>query len=166
MNPTLTTVLAIWGAVLSTVVFLWDIRKWMRNNPKIVAKIEFHEPITEDGEGWISYEIRNRGGRPTTIEELMLVKYQPGIWGWLRFYEFSENVWVRHKDTVKLPVVLQPGEVWKGHSPVTAGPDGMFEDRDRQALILAGQLYFKIRCAHSDRLISGRVIPERPNLRL
>jgi|ERR1051326_5249179 hypothetical protein len=119
MNPTLTTILAVWGATISTFVFLWDIRKWQRNKPQIVAKIQFHEGFSEDEGGWGSYEIRNRGGRATTIEELMLVKYQDGIWGWFRFYEQSENVWVKHPETVKLPVMVQPGEVWKGHSPGT-----------------------------------------------
>jgi hypothetical protein len=166
MNPILTTILAIWGALLSTVVFLWDIRKWLYNKPRIATRVEFHKAMEEDGEGWISYEIRNRGGRATTIEELKLVKYRDGIWGWLRFYEIYENEWVKHPDTVKLPVVLQPGELWKGHSPLSKEGRRFSTGLDHDALIAKGRLYFKIRCAHSDRLISGKVRAEDFQLRL
>ena len=165
MNPTLTTVLAIWGAALSTIVLLWDIRKWVRNNPCIVARVEFHEGFSEEGGGWISYEIRNRGGRPTTIEELMLADYNV-VWPrWFLIYVVRrdlcvENVHVKHKDTVKLPVVLQSGEVWKGQSPVDKEQRRSFDGLDYETLIKAGKLYFKIRSAHSDRLISGKVKAE------
>ena len=158
----ITTALAVYAAVLSTIVFLWDIRKWQRNNPRIAVKVEYHEPVSEDGEGWISYEIRNRGGRATTIEELMLANYRrmPELLLYFTKRElFSENVFVRYKDTVKLPVVLQPNEVWKGNSPVRKRDHHALENDDLE-LIKQGKLFYKVRCAHSDRLITGKVQPE------
>jgi hypothetical protein len=158
---TITTTLAIYAAVLSTIVFLWDIRKWLRNNPRIAVKIEYHEGSSEDDEGWISYEIRNRGGKATTIEELMLSNFgwMPEFWQYFTRRDlWSENVFVAFAETVKLPVVLQPNGVWKGHSPLYR-PEQMMRIEKRK-LIEQGKLFYRIRCAHSDRLVIGKVKTE------
>lgn len=164
MNTTLTPYLAVWGAALSTVTFIWNFWKWHREAPLIAAKVEAHESLEEDGLGAIHYELRNRGGKPTTIEEIMLVKYQPGFRGLLRQYEICENESVANRETVKLPVVLKPGELWKGYSVIDREHGS--RDLDKNALILTGQLFWKVRCAHNDRLLSGKVRPERWSSRL
>ena len=162
MSPLLTTGLATWGALISTFVLLWDIQKWRRNSPRIAVKVEYHEPVTEDDDGWISYEIWNRGGQATTIEELALANYR---WmPWFLFYFTKrdlcvENVFAKNKDTVKLPVVLQRNEVWKGHSPIRHKRHRSVGDVNEE-LFKQGKLFYRIRCAHSDRLIIGKVQPE------
>ena len=34
-RPDITTILAVWGAVLSTIVFAWDIYKWRTSGPRL-----------------------------------------------------------------------------------------------------------------------------------
>ena len=154
----LTTILAIYGAVLSTLVFIWSIWKWHRDNPHIVAKVEGYEnPLG----GGIAFEIRNRGRRPTTIEQISLVRYEEGFLNrFLHLYGESENVSVKYRKTAKLPIVLQPGEVWKGTAPFPEEKSGLRGIDNMPELIRAGGLHFKIQCAHTDRRLSGTVKPE------
>ena len=164
MNVTLTSVLAIWGAALSTITFVWNVWKWRRENPRIAVKVEALESHETDGFRGISYELRNRGGKMTTIEEIMLVKYQPGFWGLLGLYEHCRYESQASRKSVKLPVALQPGGVWNGYTQIAE--ERSLTGMDTNDLILKGRLFYKIRCAHTDRLISGKVKPERVSMRI
>lgn len=161
MNSTQTTALAVWGAVLGTLSFAWNVWTWLRSRPRIAVKVELREMLDESA---ICYEIRNRGDKPTTVEEIMLVKYQDGLPGLLHNFEHVENVSAKHRETAKLPVQLSPGDIWKGHSSINE-ERGLME-MDKLALIAEGRLYFKVRCAHTGRLLSGKVKPEHPKVRL
>ncbi len=161
MNTTQTTALAVWGAVLGTLSFAWNVWTWLRSRPRIAVKVELREMLDEAA---ICYEIRNRGDKPTTVEEIMLVKYQDGLPGLLHLFEHVENVSAKYRATAKLPVQLSPGDVWKGHS-LMPGERSLME-MDKLALIAKGQLHFKIRCAHTDRLLSGKVTTEKLTMRL
>ncbi len=161
MDPALTSFLAVWGAVVSTGVLLWNMWTWHQNKPQIVAKVETYENPFGDG---IAFEIRNRGGRATTVEEIMLVEYDTGIWGVLGKYSCYENVSARYRETAKLPVVLQPGEVWTGSAPFSEKRP--IHGFDLAKLIQDRRLFFKIRCAHTDRLLSGKVKKESIEWRL
>jgi hypothetical protein len=166
MNSTLTPYLAGWGAVLSLFTFLWSFWKWRREKPRVVVKVEAREDQfgDDDGNGAIHYELRNRGGKPTTVEEIILVQYQNGICGLLRHYQHCENTSVKYRETVKLPVVLKSGEVWKGYSVLS--DESRLTKMDKPALIRAGRLFYKIQCAHTDRLLSGKVRLESFKIRL
>lgn len=155
MDSTLTTFLAIWGAVLGSLSLAWNVWTWLRGRPRIVAKVKLREWLNGHS---ICYEIRNRGDKPTTIEEIMLVKYQDGFWGLLGQHEHVVYASGAYRETAKLPSHLAPGEVWKGYSPI---PDerGILNGR-QLALIEEGRYYFKIQCAHTDRLLKGKVRPE------
>lgn len=160
MPPEVTLVLAVWGAVVGTLSLLWNIWTWSRNRPEIVATAELRDlPVGE----LIFFEVRNRGSRPTTIEEVRLVKYLGGPMGWLGVAEHVEFVSAKHRHTFKLPVVLGPNEMWKADCPARQR-EHPFE-MDKIALVKAGRLFFKIRCAHSDHQITGRVKPEGLHLR-
>jgi hypothetical protein len=154
-----TICLAIWGAVLSTIIAILNVWTWYHNKTRVAVKVEAYDNFGTDEIGGIRFEIRNRGGKVTTIEEIILVKYLDGFWGLLRHYENAENASVKYRKTVKLPVVLQLGEVWKGYAPFPE--EKSFMEMDKAALIERGRLFYKIQCAHTDRLMSGRVRPEK-----
>ena len=155
MDPVLTSTLAVWGSAVSTGVLLWNMWTWHQNKPQIVTKVETYENPFGDG---IAFEIRNRGGRATTVEEIMLVTYREDIGGFLGFFPSYENVSACYRDTAKLPVVLQPGDVWKGSAPFSEKRP--IHGFDLAKLIQDRRLFFKIRCAHTDRLLSGKVKEE------
>ena len=115
--------------------------------------------MDEDGD-WIGFEVRNRGGRATTVEEIILVDYDNWALRLLKIPQRSEFLSVYHRDTIKLPVVLEPGEIWKGHCPLGPSPEAPRIGDSRRKRLAAGCLFYRVRCAHSDRLISGRVKPE------
>ncbi len=157
MNLNLTTGLALWGAVVGSLSLVWNIWTWCRSRPRIKAKIE----LRELGIGFeIRYEIRNQGDKPSTIEEIMLVKYQDGILGFFGMPEHVEYFSGVHRKEQKLPAALAPGELWTHSSPMSEDrrPDSM----DVLALIESGRLYFQIRCTHTDRKVSGKVRHENP----
>jgi hypothetical protein len=156
MNATLTEFLALWGATLGTLSLAWNVWTWTRSRPRVSPTVEVRELAAENE---IQYEIRNRGGQPTTIEEIQLLKYQDGLLGWLGVAEHVEYVAAKHPETMPLPALLPPGGVWKGSSPLPHVPRAT--ELDKAALIRARKLFFKIRCSHTSRLLSGKVRKER-----
>ena len=156
MSPALTTVLAVWGAVVSTVTLIWNLWKWRQEKPQIVVRASTWGVDANMG---IRFEIRNRGGRPTTVEDIRLVTYQDGIAGLLRMRAHVEYLAPKYGKTIKLPVVLASGAVWTADIPMEDEGRGRFET-GRQELIEAGRLYFKVVCAHTDRRVVGKIVPE------
>ena len=159
VNTNLTTYLAIYGAGVSTLALLWNFWRAYRDRPHIAVKIQARENFEDDGFGAIMFELRNRGGKPTTIEEIELVKYQDGFWGFRGFPETTQYTSVAHKRTVKLPYVLKPGEVWKAYSPVETERVVLGPDKNR--LINSRKLFYRVKCAHTDRMLRGKILPER-----
>ena len=78
---------------------------------------------------------------------------------------YVQNTSVAYRDSVKLPAKIHYGEIWEGYAKIKE-EEHAFMDRehDKLKLIEKGRLYFKVRCAHTDRLISGKVRPESLSL--
>jgi hypothetical protein len=168
MSPSLTATLAIYGAVLSTLGFLWQVFLWRRSRPQIVVSATMHESPTGAAEDWIGFEIRNRGGKPTTVEEIMFVSYENWLWSTLKVLNQTEFLSAYHRESIKLPVMLQPGEIWKGDCPLKPENERPVSGfgKSRRERLESGTLHFRVRCAHSDRLISGIVKPESHFVRM
>lgn len=156
MSPALTTILAVWGAVLSTVTVIWNLWRWRQEKPLIVAKAML---CGTGKDKCIRIEIRNRGGRPTTLEDVWLVKYMDGIAGLLRFQARTTYLAAKFGKRINLPVMLAAGGVWKEDVPLWDGERTPSDD-DREELVEKGLLYFKVCCAHTDRRVAGKVMPE------
>lgn len=157
MDQNQTTALAIYAALLSTAGMAWQIFLWVRNHPRISVLAEV------DGNGadeWIRFELRNRGGRATTVEQIMLVRYSGRLTQLFRFPNAVEYLSSYHSETIKLPVHLQPGEFWKGHCPLSPENERADHGESRKERLEAGKLFFRVKCAHTDSLISGIVRPE------
>lgn len=166
MDPKWTAVLAVWGAVVSTIALGWQFFLWFRANPRVHARATMMEsPAGGAAEDWIEFKLRNRGGKPTTVEEIKFVSYGNWLDQLFRVPSCTENIWVRHpadhtSPTMKLPAVLQPGELWKGGCYLGPRSEQPRLDGTRRERFNAGKLCFRIRCAHTDRIISGVVKPE------
>lgn len=161
MNQTLTTVLAVWGAVLSTFAIGWQIFLWRRANPHVLAKATMKESLSGDSaDDWIVFELRNRGGKPTTIEEIHFVAYENWFDQVLRHPNNVENLSAYRPTEIKLPAILHPGELWKGNCYLGPRDEDPHLDSTRRKRFVAGKLFFRIKCAHTDRTINGTVKPE------
>jgi hypothetical protein len=146
-----TTLVAWWGATLSTVVFIWDIIKWRKAGPKLRFSVRTGMRTLNvsafDGRTLISLEATNFGDRPTTITNICYV-YFPNRWALLR--NRAPGGWVANQPSPAqpLPFELKPGTVWMGFTDQT--PD--FEEKAR-----AGYLMCDLYHSHTPKPIRRRV---------
>lgn len=108
---------AWWGAIVATIVLLWDIYKWWRSGARLIVRANPNmQDVSKLARGSahdlrIFVDVTNSGDRPTTITHLVVYHYSnlfhklankpsmqgvvsPGDWG------------------PPTPHVLQPGERW------------------------------------------------------
>jgi len=119
LNFTNTYLAAWWGAILASIVFLWDIYKWKTSGPQIRFSVKpnmkiFDIPIYE-GKTFISATAENIGTGATTITGLEFQYYK----NWFKkIFKKPDSSWLIIPITIapeyKLPYVLNPGTIWKG----------------------------------------------------
>jgi hypothetical protein len=152
-----TNVLAWWGAIVATLVLLWDIRKWHKEGVRLSARIEGID--VPAGEG-VRCEICNRGGKATTIREVMLVTLQEE-W-WLRLLGMSKSIrnLSASAPEINLPFLLVPGAAWSGTYFFPKKESHPVGNENYSELLERGRLYYKVRFSHSNRCVRGRVKKE------
>lgn len=114
---------AWWGAVVATLVFLWDVAKWFKSGPRIKQRIQldtvYHDSKVlsteklENGESreLASYghiELVNTGTLPTTIMGISPTHAPRPKLG--RMFFDNQRFMPFYGKT--LPHVISPGEVW------------------------------------------------------
>jgi hypothetical protein len=111
-----TAIVAWWGALLSTTVFLWDIYKYRHAGPKIHFQVNtgmetIHMPMY-DGKTVMLAEVINRGDRSTTITNLGFEYFEKRRW----FRRIPDKAAVCPMPILQfpLPYVLEPGKRWNG----------------------------------------------------
>lgn len=78
-------IVAWWGAILSTIVVLWDIYKWKTSGPKLKVDISANMQYFEQGTGrvddktYVIVNIANVGQRLTTITNVGMQYYESRI---------------------------------------------------------------------------------------
>jgi hypothetical protein len=115
MSPT--SIVAWWGAILSTIVFLWDIYKYRAAGPKLRFTVQtgmegVNMPMCE-GQTLILATVTNFGDRPSTITNV----------GYL-YFKGRRFLRKKHPDKAAvvpspsiaqpIPFELKPGAVWSG----------------------------------------------------
>jgi len=152
-----TDILAWWGAIVATLVLVWDIIKWRKDRVNLSVKI--YGIGFSDVEG-IRCEISNRGGKATTIIEVMLVTYQDNpFFRLIRMSKSIRNLSVSAPE-MNLPYPLAPGTVWSRTFIFSKNDTRSLNDENYSKLIEQGKLFYKVRLSHCDRCIRGRVKPE------
>ena len=115
-----TAIAAWWGAVVATVVLLWDIYKWKYDGPRLLMRVfpnrkVINNPVRE-GKTWVSVVISNVGTRPTTLKVIGVYRYKSLV-DRIRGNTAKEWVIPNPSDTSPLPHILKPGEEWTGYIP-------------------------------------------------
>jgi len=68
MNIDFTAILAVYGAILATVVLLWDVVKYVRDRPGLMVKVDHHVLVGPQlSEHKIGIYMVNTGKRPLTV---------------------------------------------------------------------------------------------------
>jgi hypothetical protein len=89
-DSALTRLVAWWGAILSTIIFLWDIYKWKTSGPRLKVDISANMQYFEQGTGrvddkdYIVLNISNTGQRLTTITNVGMQYFESRIKRMLR----------------------------------------------------------------------------------
>lgn len=89
-----TTILAIYGAFVSTVVFLWNLRKDLRDRGRLSLSVEYEIPFVEGGfqkqPKKTTLKVVNKGRRACTLHEVGII-YSPTFLGEIGRRAFSYN---------------------------------------------------------------------------
>jgi hypothetical protein len=112
-----TAIVAWWGAILSTVVFVWDIYKHKTAGPKLRFSVQtgmesINMPQYE-GKKLILANVTNYGDRPTTITNLGYLYFEKRRFLRKRIPDKAAIV-PNPSIAQPLPFELKPGTVWMG----------------------------------------------------
>ncbi len=145
-------IVAWWGAVVATVVLLWDIYKWKTSGPKIKFVVTSGMLVVGDpareGQSFISAEATNIGDRPTTITNLVF-QYYKSYFAMLRHKPQTSMIVKGPSESQPLPYILQPGSVWRGLC---------IQTDEIVSFSKTGYLVCGLCHSHSDKEIDRRVI--------
>lgn len=152
-----TDIAAWWGAVVATIVLVWDVVKWSRDRPRIQVgarmpvvywnseRIEITDAGSDDFSQLKSYchiEIINKGNMPATIVSVCCSN-KSGKNG----VKHSSHDIVIH-DGNKLPHVLGAGQVWSCRIP---------ESSVRNIASQYLGAYVKVRLSHKRRTVYSKI---------
>lgn len=144
-------IVAWWGAIVATIVLVWDIYKWWTSGPRIKFVARPNSLVVGDptrrGHKFISANATNIGDRPTTITNLVLQHYKTYI-QMLRHKPSTSMVVLDPNPSQPLPYVLHPGAVWQGLA------EQAFE---LEELTKTGYLVCGLCHSHSDKEIDKRI---------
>lgn len=143
--------IAIYGAVVATLVLVWDVAKWTRQGPRIRWSVTpnmrvIGDPTRSENELFVSIVATNIGDRATTISNLGGEWYR--TWR-ARLRRRSYQGFVVNSPSVAhpLPHLLQPGAVWQG----LVSQEGIADRPGR------GALFMNLYVSHRERPISRRL---------
>jgi hypothetical protein len=114
---TITEIVAWWGAVIASLVLVWDVYKWARQGPKLRINVRPNMQtygISEYEEGtYVVVDAVNVGSLPTTISIIGLTYYKNTFYRLIRKAE-AHFVSPSPVLTQPLPFLLEPGRQWTG----------------------------------------------------
>ena len=116
-----TDIAAWWGAIVASMVLIWDFYKWRTDGAKLTMRVapnmEIHGGNPErEGITWVVVTIANVGNRATTLKMIGVSHFNTWIDRW-RNNPQRNGVFPNPSDVRPLPTMLQPGEEWVGFVP-------------------------------------------------
>lgn len=154
-----TEIVAWWGAVLATIVFLWDIYKWRTAGPKLRVSVQsgmksINMPQYE-GKTLIYVNVSNYGDRPTTITNLGYLHFA-NLWTRMRGRPDAAAIVPNPNDVHLLPYELKQGNLWSGIA---------IQNDQVTKWATEGRLYCVLYHSHREQPIYRRVVArERSNI--
>jgi hypothetical protein len=150
-NEYWTLAIAVYAAVISTIVFGWDVLKWAMSGPQL--KIVCRPDVVLVGGGVrdtgrkLSATVVNRGDAATTLTNLHLCLYQSRLHPWLPWKK-PDYFFVKAPSAVQpLPYNLEPGRQWQGI---------VNQNEDLEKMMRDGALFAEVQYVHSDKGLRSR----------
>lgn len=161
---------AWWGAVVATLVLLWDVAKWLKSGARVRQRMQLNifypdsrvlgVQKLDHGESselaaYCHIELVNIGALPTTIMGI-LATHKPGKNKIGRMSFDNQRLLPHYGKT--LPDVLAPGEVWSCR----------FEMSDLHKLAEWGRPYIEVALSHKSKpvVIVPRVAANKPDRKM
>jgi hypothetical protein len=152
-----TDIAAWWGAIVASLVLLWDVYKWTVEGPRLTMRLSPNMKVlgypSREGKTWVSVTVANVGNRPTTIKGVGM-EYYANWFSRLRNRAEKTAVFPNPSDGFPLPRVLNPGEEWLGLIPQERLDKGVnFVEMSR-----TGHLMIWLSQSHKQRAMRKRLI--------
>ena len=110
-----TTVLAWWGAAISTAVLAWDVYKWRRTGrAKLVVRANGHlqDAHSRNPQKYIVIKVTNTGDKATTLGLIAFRYYKSKPRKWLKEKAEQRGFFNPGNATSPLPYKLEVGAEW------------------------------------------------------
>ena len=117
-----TVATAVYAAVVSTVVLVWDVVKWRMSGPRLRLTVQTRLVLRGNGQidptTYLGVQVTNCGDRPTTLMSFGALMYKND---WLALVQADRPefglVFPEGPSVPVLPRVLEPGQQWLGLVP-------------------------------------------------
>jgi hypothetical protein len=148
---TITTFVAWWGAILATVVFLWDVWKYLHKGPRVRFEASGNMKRADrppDHKTYLHAQATNYGDGTTTVTTVgyQYFKKRPFLWRWEK-PDFAAIVPIP-STAQPLPFELKPGAVWQGMAVQTEDVEKMAND---------GWLFMILQHSHNKKQLHSRL---------
>ena len=146
-----TYIIALYAAVVATLVLLWDIYKWRASGPRIILAISPNMKIHGDPRyphTYITVEAINKGNLPTTITKLAVQNYRNRFFKILRIPKASFIIAASGLSD-PLPHVLESGKVWHGL---------VHQNEETEQMAKEGLLFCELYLSHRKKPKVARVV--------
>lgn len=130
-----TQLVAWWGAIVATLVLLWDVFKWKTSGARLRVQVSTNmqtfSGVVEDDNTYVLAVVVNVGSHPTTITHLTM-HYYKNMWARLRGKPIKSMLVAKPSTNQPIPYILKPGEQWMGMA---------IQNEELERLATSGLLY-------------------------
>lgn len=160
-NITASDIAAWWGAIVASLVFMWDVLKWRRDKARLEIQVDGNIKVLNEDEAdqrhWIKVSVINSGSRATTIQMVGIDTHKNLLDRVIGKAEES-FAFPNAGRTHPLPCRIEPGEEWSGLIPQINRRNGM----DLREMSLEKPLTVVIRQTISPKIIRRRLLIGKP----
>lgn len=136
---------AWWGALIATIVLLFDCYKWAISGPRIRCDSKYGWKIMVEGDNneYIFFSVTNTGDCPTTITKQFALYWPNRIKRY--FCKSKKQFYIKGGlyGMGEIPMIIKPGEVWNGL--------GQINDDIRSLMNKGGYLFLSLEFSHRRR---------------
>ena len=149
----LTTGIALYAAVVSTIALTLSLRKWFLTGPvlalSVMARGKTFGGAEPDDREYIVLNVTNRGDIPTTLSTMAVFQYRTIFHRWRRKPYFAA-------------IITRPGLLGGGGTPSLIAPGttwmgAVIYDDDLLKMAKSGKLFVAIHSSHSNRPAVAKV---------
>lgn len=111
-----TTLLAWWGAVISTAVLAWDVYKWRNTGHaklSVRANGNLQDAHSRNPQKFIAITVTNNGDKPTTVALITFRYMKSKFQKWRKQKSEQRGFFNPGNPTALLPYKLEVGAEWK-----------------------------------------------------